>query len=47
MLDVEVGVSVISLDGRDVICTIVRDVTERKRDEAALARSESRLRTII
>ena len=46
-LDVEVGVSVISLDGRDVICTIVRDVTERKRDEAALARSESRLRTII
>ncbi len=47
VLDVEVGVSVISLNGRDVICTIVRDVTERKRDEAALARSESRLRTII
>ena len=46
-LDVEVGVSVISLDGRDVICTIVRDVTERKKNEEDLRASEAELRALF
>jgi PAS domain S-box-containing protein len=47
LVDVEVGVSVISLEGRDVICTIVRDVTERKKNEEALKQSERLYRTVI
>ena len=47
LLDVEVGVSVISPEGRDVICTIVRDVTGRKKDEEALRTSEAELRALF
>src|SRR5215216_898332 len=47
LMDVEVGVSVISYGDKEVICTIIRDITERKRGEEALARSENRLRTNI
>jgi PAS domain S-box-containing protein len=45
LVDVEVGVSVISYDGREVICTIVRDVTERKQAEEELREAEERFRS--
>ncbi len=47
LMDVEVGVSVISYGGKEVICTIVRDVTERKRYEETLRQSERLYRTVI
>jgi PAS domain S-box-containing protein len=47
LVDVEVGVNVISHGGNEVICTIVRDVTERKRSEEALKQSERLYRTVI
>ena len=47
LLDVEVGVSVIFIEGRDVICTIVRDVTERRRSEEKLRSSEAELRAVF
>ncbi len=43
LVDVEVGVSVISLQGRETICTIVRDVTDRKRAEESLRRLNEEL----
>ena len=45
IVDVEVGVSVISHGGKEVICTIVRDVTERKRAEEELREAEERFRS--
>ena len=45
IVDVEVSVSVISHGGREVICTIVRDVTERKQAEEELREAEERFRS--
>ncbi|MGF1470354.1 MAG: PAS domain S-box protein [Rubrobacteraceae bacterium] len=44
VVDVESGVGVISYGGREVICTIVRDVTERQRAERELKESEERFK---
>jgi PAS domain S-box-containing protein len=39
LIDVEVNASAISYGGRDVMCVVAHDVTERKRSEEALRRS--------
>ncbi|MDQ3636378.1 MAG: PAS domain S-box protein, partial [Actinomycetota bacterium] len=42
IVDVEISATVISYNNREVLCTVVRDVTERKKAEEALRRSEER-----
>jgi len=44
---VEISAAVMELDGRTVVLAIVRDITERKRAEAALAESENRHRALF
>jgi len=47
VIDVEASVSVIMLEGKEVLVTIVHDVTARKRAEDALKSSEQRFRTLF
>jgi PAS domain S-box-containing protein len=43
LVDVEVSANVISYGGREAMCIVVRDITERKRTEETLRRSEGGL----
>lgn len=44
LITCEVSAHIILYEGRKAICTVVRDITERKKAEAALVESEKRLR---
>ena len=43
VLDVEINMTVIAYGGKDVFCTIVRDISERKRAEEALRQAHDEL----
>jgi PAS domain S-box-containing protein len=47
LLDVEVNGTLVSYRGREVVCSMARDITERKRIEERLRESEERLRAIF
>ncbi|MCP4599561.1 MAG: PAS domain S-box protein, partial [Proteobacteria bacterium] len=47
LIDVEVGVTLISYGAKEIMCVVSRDVTERKRAQKALREVEERLHTVI
>jgi PAS domain S-box-containing protein len=47
MVDVEVSVNSVSFGGKQVLCAVVRDITERKRAEEALRHNEKRYRDLF
>jgi PAS domain S-box-containing protein len=46
-ITVEISTSVIPYDGKTALCTVSRDITERKRAEARLREAEERYRTLV
>ncbi len=46
-MPVEVNTRILDYDGRKVLFSVIRDITERKRAEEALKKSEERYRTFI
>lgn len=47
LVDVEVSANLISYERREVLCMLVRDITERKRADEALRQAEERYRQIF
>ncbi|HYY58356.1 MAG TPA: PAS domain S-box protein, partial [Pyrinomonadaceae bacterium] len=47
LVDVEISVNSVSFGGKQVLCTVVRDITERKQSEEALRENEKRYRDLF
>jgi PAS domain S-box-containing protein len=47
LFPVEISASYIEFEGKDYLCSFIRDVSERKRGEEALRRSEEFLRAVL
>ncbi|MDQ3911428.1 MAG: PAS domain S-box protein, partial [Actinomycetota bacterium] len=46
LVDIEVSSTLISYEGKEALCSVARDITERKRAEEALKESEERYRAV-